>query len=61
MKRITLFLAFFAIMTSLCAQNPALGTPKFKGNEITGTVDQFGDKLSSQGFTYIGKESYGTA
>ncbi len=61
MKRITLLLAFFAIVTSLCAQNPALSTPKFKGNEITGTVDQFGAKLSSQGFTFIGKESYGSA
>lgn len=61
MKRITLLLTFFAMVASLCAQNPALSTPKFKGNEITGTVDQFGTKLSSQGFTFIGKESYGSA
>jgi hypothetical protein len=62
MKKITtLLLAFFVFIASINAQNPSLNTPKFKGIEITGTIDQFGAKLSSQGFTFIGKESYGSA
>lgn len=61
MKKTTLLLAFFLFTASLCAQNSALTVPKFKGIEITGTVDEFGDKLSSQGFTLIGKISPGTA
>ena len=61
MKKTTLLLVFCLFIASLYAQNPALNTPKFKGIEITGTVDQFGSKLSSQGFTFLGKESYGSA
>ncbi|MBR3577368.1 MAG: hypothetical protein IKN98_01155 [Bacteroidales bacterium] len=61
MKKTTLFVAIFLLFATLNAQNPALNVPKFKGIEITGTVDQFGTKLSSQGFTFIGKESYGSA
>lgn len=60
MKRISIFLAFFLFATLLNAQNPALSVPKFKGMEITGTVDQFGAKLTSQGFTFMGKEDYGS-
>ena len=60
MKKTTLLLAFCLFIASLFAQNPALSTPKFKGIEITGTVDQFGNKLSGQGFTFLGKEDYGS-
>lgn len=57
MKKSTLLLAFCLFVVSLYAQNPALSTPKFKGIEITGTVDQFGAKLSNQGFAFLMKES----
>lgn len=51
-------MAFCLFIASLFAQNPALSTPKFKGIEITGTVEQFGNKLSEQGFT--SKEDFRT-
>ncbi|MCR4872987.1 MAG: hypothetical protein K5885_05515 [Bacteroidales bacterium] len=60
MKKITFLLTLFVFVVSLYAQNPALNTPKFKGIEIAGTVDQFGSKLSAQGFEFIGKEDYGS-
>ena len=60
MKKITLLLAIFLFTASLCAQNAALTVPKFKGIEITGTVDQFGSQILSQGFTFVGKQSYGS-
>lgn len=62
MKKIAILVVFvlFAVAASLNAQNPALSVPKFKGIEITGTVDQFGAKLSGQGFTFLSKEDYGS-
>lgn len=57
MKKIALLFTFCLFAASLYAQNSALTIPKFKGIEITGTVDQFGAKLSSQGFTFFMKES----
>jgi hypothetical protein len=62
MKKTAILLAFvlFAVAASLNAQNPALSVPKFKGVEITGSIDQFGAKLSSQGFTFLSKEDYGS-
>lgn len=60
MKKTAIFLVFFVLVALLNAQNPALSVPKFKGIEITGTVDQFGSKLTSQGFTFLGKEDYGS-
>ncbi len=61
MKKTAIFLVLFLFVALLNAQNPALSVPKFKGIEITGTVDQFGSKLTSQGFTFLGKEDYGSA
>lgn len=55
MKKTIALLAFALFAISLYAQNPALGVPKFKGIEITGTLDQFGAKLASQGFKFIDK------
>lgn len=55
MKKAVVLLTFFLFAISLYAQNPALSVPKFKGVEITGTVDQFGAKLASQGFKFIDK------
>lgn len=60
MKRIALFLPIILFISTLFAQNPALSVPKFKGIEITGTVDQFGKKLSDKGFTFIEKEDFGS-
>ena len=48
------------LVALLNAQNPALSVPKFKGIEITGTVDQFGSKLTNQGFKFLGNEDYGS-
>lgn len=59
MKKVVL-LVFLFIGIIAYAQNPALSVPKFKGIEITGTVDQFGAKLTSQGFKFIGKQDYGS-
>lgn len=56
MKNIILFAAIFWLTATLFAQNPALSVPKFKGIEITGTIDQFGIKLSSQGFKLMTKD-----
>ncbi len=55
MKKVVVLLAFFLFTISLSAQNPALSVPKFKGIEITGTVDQFGAKLANQGFKFMDK------
>ncbi len=57
MKKITLLAAFCLFAIFAFAQNPALNVPKFKGIEITGTVDQFGTKLASQGFKLLSKEA----
>ncbi len=59
MKKVVLLVCFF-IGIYAYAQNPALSVPKFKGNEITGTIDQFGAKLTGQGFNFIGKQDYGS-
>lgn len=59
MKKIILFIAVSLLIPSVFAQNPALSVPKFKGVELTGTIDQFGSKLSSQGFKFMMKEDYG--
>lgn len=55
MKKAVALLVFFLFAFSLYSQNPALSVPKFKGVEITGTVDQFGAKLSGQGFKFFEK------
>lgn len=58
MRKLKLFLlaVISLLVTATNAQNPALKVPKFKGMEITGTVDQFGSKLAGQGFTFLSKE-----
>lgn len=58
MRKLKLFLlaVISLLVTATNAQNPALKIPKFKGMEITGTVDQFGSKLAGQGFTFLSKE-----
>lgn len=56
MKNTIIAVLFCALTTIVLAQNPALKIPKFKGMEITGTVDQFGSKLAGQGFTFLSKE-----
>lgn len=56
MKNTIIAVLFCALTTIVLAQNPALKVPKFKGMEITGTVDQFGSKLAGQGFTFLSKE-----
>lgn len=59
MKKLTLLVAFCLLAIFAFAQNPALNVPKFKGIEITGTLDQFGTKLAGQGFDLLSKESDG--
>lgn len=57
MKNTIIAVLFCALTTITFAQNPALRTPKFKGVEITGTVEQFGSKLSAQGFQFLSKDN----
>lgn len=57
MKNTIIAVLFSALTTITLAQNPALRTPKFKGVEITGTVEQFGSKLSAQGFQFLSKDN----
>lgn len=56
MKKMMITVAISLLATLTFAQNDALKVPKFKGIEITGTVEQFGSKLSSQGFTFMDKD-----
>lgn len=56
MKKFILLAALVFLALTNYAQNTALGTPKFKGIEITGSVEQFGNKLESQGFAFLGKD-----
>ncbi len=60
MKKTLLLFAVMLFAGLISAQNPALAVPKFKGIEITGTVDQFGAKLADKGFKYIDKLDAGT-
>lgn len=57
MKKIIIFTVLCLFAVSTFAQNPALNVPKFKGIEISGTIDQFGSKLASQGFTFLTKDN----
>lgn len=57
MKNTIIAVLFCALTTITFAQNPALRTPKFKGVEITGTVEQFGSKMAAQGFQFLSKDN----
>lgn len=57
MKKIIIFTVLCLFAVSTFAQNPALNVPKFKGIEISGTIDQFGSKLANQGFTFLTKDN----